>query len=91
MKKERSCSTLCTVVKVLAVLCTLAAAVAIAIALVKKFGKKKCVCDEDEDVLDDACCGCILDEDTCDCSTCGEKECVAEEAAAAEELADCCN
>lgn len=89
MKEERSCSTLSTVVKVMAVLCAVAAAVAIAIALVKKFGKKKCVCDEDEDVLDDACCGCILDEDSCDCSTCGEAECVADEAQA-DELAGCC-
>lgn len=88
MKEEKSCSVLSTVVKVLAVLCAVAAAVAVALMLVKKFGKMKCTCDEEEDVLDDACCGCILDEDSCDCSTCDEMECVAEEADT--ECADCC-
>lgn len=87
MKEEKSCSTLSTVVKVLAVLCAVAAAVAVALVLVKKCTKKKCACDEDEDVLDDACCGCI-DEDSCDCSTCSEFECAAEPAA--EACVDCC-
>lgn len=88
MKNEKSCSTLSTVIKVLAVLCTVTAAVAIAIALVKKFCKKDCVCEE-EDVLDDTCCGCICDDDSCDCSTCDENECVAEDAVA-DVCVDCC-
>lgn len=88
MKEEKSCSVLSTVVKVLAVLCAVTAAVTVALLLVKKFGKKKCVCEEEEDVLDDACCGCILDEDSCDCSTCGEVECAAD--AVEDECVDCC-
>lgn len=83
MKEEKSCSTLSVVMKVLAVLCAVAGAVAIALIIVKKVCKKKALnCAEEEEVTIDDCC---YDCD-CDCSEveacvcCDETICPVEDA-----------
>lgn len=87
MKEEKSCSTLSVVLKVLAVLCAVAGAVAVALIIVKKVCKKKaCNCAEEEEVTIDDCC---YDCD-CDCSEveacvcCDEIDCPVEDAISAD-------
>lgn len=76
---EKSTGVLSTVLKVLAVACALATAVAIALIIVKKFCKKKAYVCTEEILLDECCCDCDCIEDA-ECFCCDEAECPVEDA-----------
>lgn len=82
--EEKSTGVLSTVLKVLAIVCALAAAVAVALVIVKKFCKKKaCACSDEEIALDDCYCDCDCIDDA-ECICCDEAECPVEDADAVE-------